>query len=103
MAQFDVYRNPSVRTRKDRPYLIELQMDRLSEAPRRVVAPLIPLAGRPRSTRLTPVFDIEGAPAMLVVLELGALPRELLGERIASLAQHRQEIIVALDYLFTGV
>ncbi|MGK2898878.1 MAG: CcdB family protein [Burkholderiaceae bacterium] len=40
MAQWGVYPNPSVRSRDDSPYLVDLQSDLLDALPSRPAAPL---------------------------------------------------------------
>ena len=44
MAQFDVRRNPSRRTARDIPHLVEVQSNSLRPPRRRVVVPLVPAA-----------------------------------------------------------
>jgi hypothetical protein len=40
---------------------------------------------------------------VLVFQELAAIPASALGERVASLADHRDELVAAIDLLVTGI
>ena len=104
MAQFDVYRNPNPKTSGEIPYLLDVQSDLLDNLATRVVAPLflasvfdIP------ATYLNPQFIINQTKVILSTAELAGISTNNLGEKIASLQDQRQEIIAALDFLFTGI
>jgi toxin CcdB len=101
LAQFDVFRNP----RRGRfPLLLDVQADLLSQIATRAVVPLV---RRKRYgeviTRLNPVASIGGAEYVLVFQEIAALPVSVLREPVASLAARRDELIGAIDLLFTGI
>ena len=102
MAQFDLFRHP-----RDRryPFLLDLQADLLRDLATRVVAPLTPirrLRGRPIG-RLNPVVEIEGTEYAVLFQDVAALPITALGATAGSLRGKRDELISALDLLFTGV
>lgn len=102
MAQFDVFRNAGNRRY---PYVLDLQADLLRELATHVVAPLTPrgrLTGKPL-TGLNPVVTIAGAEHLVLFQELAAFPAARLGPAVASLRARRDEIIAALDLLFTGI
>lgn len=104
MAQFDVYTNPNAATRKAIPYLLDVQADLLDTLATRVVVPLV-LAdemGRP-AQHLNPQFRIKGAAVVMSTAELAGIPTRSLGDKVASLKNKRNEIIAALDLLFTGI
>ena len=103
MSQFDVHENRDEETSADFPYLVDLQSELLSSLATTVVAPLasnrvLPIPLR----RLNPEFTIEGVTLVLSIQELAGLPRAALGDVVASLREHRSDIISALDLLFTG-
>lgn len=104
MHQFDVLRNPTPSTAGWTPFLLVLQADLLQDLATAVVAPLVLESefGRPASI-LNPVFEIAGVRLVLSTAELAGVSRTALGERIGSLAEHRNEVVQALDLLFTGV
>lgn len=104
MAQFDVYRNPDVATRRRFPLLLDVQSELLDALATRVVVPLaaandntIPIAG------LMPMFEIDGRPVVMRTTEIAGVPRKAIGERVGTLAERRHEIVAALDVLISGV
>ena len=102
MAQFDVFRNPHG---KRFPLLLDVQSELLSRLATRVV---VPMARRKRSAaaqigRLNPTASVEGVEYVAVFQEMAAVPASALGERVGSLARQRDELIAAVDLLFTGV
>ncbi len=104
MAQFTVYRNRSPRTRGDVPYLLAVQSDLLQDLATRVVVPLYrktPEAG-PAITRLMPELVVEGVSLIMNTAQLAGVAVRELGEPVTVLADHRQDILAALDLLFTG-
>ena len=101
MAQFDVRRNPSRRTARDIPYLVELQSNVLSPSRRRVVVPLVRAADiGARDRTLNPAFTIGGERFVLMPLDIAAVPEAVLGEVVGSLKDESDDIINALDLLF---
>jgi toxin CcdB len=104
MAQFDVYLNTNPATHKSIPYLLDVQADLLDTLATRVVVPLVleeemGLAAK----HLNPQFKIKGIPVVMSSAELAGVPNRLLGNKVASLKNKRDEIIAALDLLFTGI
>ena len=104
MAQFDLYTNPSKETSGAVPFLLDLQSDLLDPLATRVVAPLFwaESAGPPAKT-LMPCFEIDGREVVMSTPELAGVSRGQLGSRVGSLADRRDDIIAALDMLFTGI
>lgn len=104
MAQFDVYHNPNPDTRKRFPYLLDVQDEILEVLATRVVVPLMPLTASSRPMdRLNPVLDIAGEEFVASVPELAGVPKSMFGQPVANLATARDDIIAALDFLFTGI
>lgn len=103
MAHLDVYPNPNA-SAKGFPYLLELQADLLRELPTTVVAPL----GLPNVIdqipvlRLNPTVTVAGERYVVMTQELAAIKRRLLKSPIANLSPQREEILAAVDFLFTG-
>jgi hypothetical protein len=64
------------------------------------VAPLVP---REPTSRLQPRFSIQDESFALMVTDLAAFPRRLLGQPEINVEGERHRIIGALDLLFTGV
>lgn len=103
MSQFDVYRNRTGIDSDAVPFLVGLQNDLLSRLRTRVVAPLRrESADEDFIPRLNPRFNVEGIDVHLMMQELLYLPRSVLGDRVATLADHRDTIVHALDFLGVG-
>ncbi len=104
MAQFDVYLNPNAVTRRDIPYLLDVQADLLDALATRVVVPLVMAEAMGRAaSHLNPQFRIKGAAVVMSTAELAGVSNRSLGDKVASLKNKRDEIIAALDLLFTGI
>jgi len=104
MAQFDVYLNPNKDTCDSIPFLLDVQADLLDMLSTRVVVPMvvaeeIPLAAK----HLNPHFKIKGIAVVMSTAELAGVSTRVLGDKVVSLKNKRDEIIAALDILFTGI
>ncbi|MDA8231157.1 MAG: CcdB family protein [Magnetospirillum sp.] len=102
MAQFDLHRNAAAGYP---PFLMVLHHDLVDGLATAVVAPLVPAAdldNRP-VPKLHPVFEVGGEPFVLLTVQLAGVSPRTLGERIATFAHRRDEIVAALDFLFTGI
>ncbi|HPR53658.1 MAG TPA: CcdB family protein [Deltaproteobacteria bacterium] len=103
MAQFDVYENPNEHTKKNVPYLLDLQADLLNPIATRVVAPLVSVSAKGKPIEhLNPEFQIKRKTVYMSTAELAGVPVRALGEKVGTLKDQRQIIIAALDFLFTG-
>jgi len=104
MAQFDVYLNPNTATRKVIPYLLDVQTELLDTLATRVVVPLVVAEEMGLSARhLNPQFKVKGTAVVMSTAELAGVSNRLLRDKVASLKTKRDEIIAALDLLFTGI
>ncbi len=98
MARFDVYANESADG-----YLLDIQADILDALNSRVVVPLMKPGEAPLpAKRLNPVFEIDGAPTVMVTQFMAAVPISILKEPVGTLEPRRQEIIDAVDFLMQG-
>lgn len=103
MAHLDVFENPNGAA-KGFPYLLELQTALLGDMPTTVVAPL----GLPKVIdqipvlRLNPTVVVDGQRLVVMTQELAAIKRRQLQSPVANLSPQREEILAALDFLFTG-
>jgi toxin CcdB len=104
MAQFTVYRNKNPRTRTAFPFLVDVQSDLLEDLQTRVVIPLSKAAALTRKpvSHLMPMVDFEDGTYVLLTPELAGIARSDLGAAAGSLAQRRDVILAALDFLITG-
>jgi toxin CcdB len=104
MTQLDVYPNPDLPTAGDIPYLLDIQSGLLNTLPGCVVVPLaIPesLEALP-ILRLNPRLEVAGTAVVMLTQELATIPRRALKQPIANLSTQREDILAALDFLFTG-
>jgi toxin CcdB len=103
MKQFDIAVNPFPRSRSRQPYLLVLQSDLLAKSlDTTVVAPLEPAAAGTFADRLNPHIEIDGQSYALIAQEIVTVRKGVLGTPHASAAGARDQIIAALDLLFTG-
>lgn len=103
MAQFDVYINPNLATKQSIPYLLDVQADLLNNLTTRVVVPLITVSAMGKAAKhLNPQFKIKRTSVVMSTAELAGVNLHVLGEKVCSLKEQRNEIIAALDFLFTG-
>ncbi|MBI3902872.1 MAG: CcdB family protein [Nitrosomonadales bacterium] len=104
MAQFDVYLNPNSGTRDAIPYLLDVQADLLDRLATRVVVPLIAAEQMTVAARqLNPQFKIKGVTVVMSTAELAGVSSRSMGDKVTSMKNKRDEIIAALDLLFTGI
>ena len=99
MAQFDVYDNPGSRTRKQAPYLLEIQGRFVDSLTTCVVIPLVCKEYFSGATVLNPVIVVNGVEFLLSTAEMTAVLRGILGLPITSVTSQRSEIIAAIDRL----
>jgi toxin CcdB len=103
MSQFDVYENANPETRQLIPYLLDVQADVLADLATRVVVPLIPVSlfGKP-AKHLHPEFMVKQTRVVMSTAELAGVSNRILGHKVCSLKENRDEIMAALDFLLIG-
>lgn len=103
MAQFGVYRNPDKASAAAVPFLMDVQSDYLSDFPTRIVVPLV-ASERVKKLphKLNPQIQIDGAGMIMMTEQLASVPKAVLGSEVTSLAQYRDEIVAAMDFLVLG-
>jgi toxin CcdB len=102
MAQFDVHRN--IGKHKDAiPFVVVVQSSQFDDYRRRVVIPLVRKSaiGKLSHATFNPTFKVRGTPVVLHPLEIVSIPIEQLGDFVGSLSEEGQQVIAALDELFT--
>jgi len=104
VAQFSVYRNKNPRTKATFPLLVDVQSELLEPLNTRVVIPLTrsPALTKKPVSHLTPEIPFGGDRYVLMTPQLAGLNRADLGPLAGSLAEERQVILSALDFLLTG-
>ncbi len=96
MTRFHVYRLGD-------ELALDIQANLLDGLQTRVVVPLIAEDDVRRfATRLNPRFDVGGRTHVMMTQFLAAVPASELGDDIADLSGHADEIVSATDFLFQG-
>lgn len=95
--QFEVFQNTG-RNSRQIPLILVVQCNRFKEAARRLVLPLVAadLLGSAGDS-IAPSFTINGVRVVADPLQLTSVPRSQLGQPVASLAAHSDQITAALD------
>jgi toxin CcdB len=104
VAQFSVYRNKNPRTKATFPLLVDVQSDLLEPLNTRVVIPLTKSAALAKKPvgHLTPEISFADDRYVLMTPQLAGVNRAELGPLAGSVAEERQTILSALDFLLTG-
>lgn len=102
MRQFDIFENPSGRSRPVIPYVVVLQSHLLNAMPTVVVAPLVRDDGRQAYSRTSAKISFRGEQFALSVAEVVATDVRQLRRAVGSLAEQEFEIRRAIDAVFTG-
>lgn len=103
MAQFDVYKNSDPNTKQDAPYLLDVQAGILASLTTRVVMPLRkPSAREAPLPRLNPVLNFKNQSYALQTHEIAAVKKSKLGEPIGNIAERRDAVVAAIDFLVVG-
>lgn len=105
MAQFDVYLNPSKKSKAYYPYLIDVQNNYISDLDTRIVIPLgkANFFGNEVMTKLQIKVAYENQELVLMTPQISSIPRNSLKEPVGSLQHLQQQIIDALDFAITGI
>jgi toxin CcdB len=104
VVQFTVYRNKNPRSRSTFPFLLNVQSDLLDDLQTLVVIPLskaTTLARKPVA-HLMPMVQFEGEAYVLVTPQLAGIARSELGPPAGSLAERRDTVVAAMDFLRSG-
>lgn len=105
MSQFDVYENPSKKSRKAYPYIIDIQNALISDLTTRIVIPLGKTSHfrNEKMNGLTPIIEYENEEFILLTPQIASMPENLLKNPVGSVETMRDEIIAAIDFAITGI
>jgi len=105
MSQFDVYINPSKKSREAYPYIIDIQNALISDITTRIVVPLGKLNHfrNEQMDGLTPLIEYESEQYVLLTPQIASMPSKLLKDPVGSVESLRDEIIAAIDFAITGI
>lgn len=102
MARFDAYPRPDGAP----GLLLDVQADLMSHLATRVVVPLLPVGHPdtpPPARGLNPILDHDGERYVMMTEWLAAIPRGHLRRPVASFDARWDDLVRAIDILFTGV
>lgn len=104
MSQFLVYANADAASRRQIPYLLDVQSDLIATAGSRVVVPLI-TAERAGGVidRLMPRLQVQGKPLVMDTAQIMGIPVRMLGKHAEDLSHQRSVILAAIDMLTHGI
>jgi toxin CcdB len=100
--QHDLFANPNRRNRLGFPLIVELQANVVDGA-FRIVAPLTPITRDTPSNRLVPIIEHDGQKFAVLFNLVTNLSSRLLRHPVGSIAQYRDDLSRALDWLFFGI
>jgi len=105
MGQFAVHENENKLTKKQYPYLLDIQNNLISDLKTRVVIPFVhkqEFFSKPIAI-LNPVFKIKSIEYVLLTQQLAGISSSQLGKQIADLSKQRNLIVSAIDFMVTGI
>ena len=105
MAQFTVYQNKNLQSKKLIPLLLDVQTNLLDSLQTTVVIPLTKYEPNKDKAlnQLMPVLNIEGTDYLMLTPQLAGIARRELGKVVGDVEYARTEIINAIDFLLTGI
>lgn len=99
--QFDVHHKPGAKSPAV-PFVLVIQSNRFRDSNRRVVVPLLAAQSfRQPDNDVGPHFVVAGQEVVLDPLQVTNVPARGLGPVVASLADHEDRIIMAMDALLS--
>ena len=101
--QHDVFVNPGPATKGAFPFIVDVQSD-AAEGRNRLVAPLIFAENLPTATgRVSPLVHHDGQSYRLALTLMTAVPGRQLNDPVGTIKHYRDDIVRAIDWLFTGI
>lgn len=102
MRPFDVFPNPSPRSRTAAPFIVLMQSHFVDEMPSALIAPLIRESRSGDFTRVAVSVKLNDEALHLSLAEMAPIRRSDLKRSVGSLLPYEDDIRRALDRLFTG-
>lgn len=101
--QHDLYVHPDRRLRRHYPFLVDLQ-SAISADRHRIVAPLSPVSLTGSTpARIRPIIQHDGEHYSVMMGMMHTTPVRILRHTVGSIAPWRDDITLALDWLFFGL
>ena len=102
IRQFEVFPNPSSRSRKVIPFVVALQSHFLEALDTVIVAPLMRYPSDAKANEVMVEIELSDERLMLDLSSLANIERTLLKTARGDLLRHEYDICRALERLFTG-
>ena len=99
--QHDVCINPSRLSRQSFPFIVLIEQD-FAHSDERLCAPLLQEQQRGLPSRGSPTVIVNGSTFQLILQQMRPFSGRLLRRPVGSIAAYRDDIVRALDWLFTG-
>lgn len=105
MPQFDVYPNPSAKTKEAYPFLVDVQNPVIDQLSSRLVVPLTNINAKPDMLmkKLTPEIQFGDHSYLFMTQQLTSIPADILKKPVGSLENARTLLIEAIDFAITGI
>jgi toxin CcdB len=105
MAQYQIYENLNPDSKKNYPYLLDVQASILSDLDTRTVVPLVnkEKIGKGIIKNLNPTVIIHKKEYILITQQMAGIPSTQIGSPVCDCVSKRQEILSAVDFLITGI
>jgi len=105
MAQYSIYQNNNPISKKNYPYLIDVQSTLLNTLETRLV---IPVASKKNFQseiikNLNPIVKIDKKEFVVITQQMAAIKNQSIGTCVCDCLSKRQEILAAIDFLITGI
>lgn len=104
MAHLDVYPNRDPRTSTSRPYAVDVQNNLLASMPSTVLVPLARMESVEQLPilRLNPSIVLGDEKLVMLTQDIAAVLRRTLSAPVGNVSAQRDDILAALDFLFSG-
>jgi len=105
MSQYHVYENLNEKSKKNYPYLVDVQSTLLSDFNTKIVIPLAVKEkfGKGIIRNLNPLLTIKKKKYILLTQQMAAIPVTQIGSLICECLSERNGILSAIDFLITGI
>ncbi len=105
MAQYHIYENLNPGSKKNYPYLLDVQATILSDLDTRIVIPLVhkEKINKGIIKNLNPMIMIHKKEYILITQQMAGIPGTQIGSPVCDCLSKRQEILSAIDFLITGI
>jgi len=104
MTNFNIYKNNNMVSKKEYPYLVDVQSSLLSSLETRLVIPVALATNFSNKIikNLNPIILIHNKSYVVLTQQMAAVPIKYIGDLVCEGNSTRLEILSAIDFLITG-